>query len=86
MNEMKTKNVTATAKQRFQTVTPTKGSTNTANATVTAPTASKTAPNTWVNMPRAESTAKARFGTQMARVMRVAGWKTAETATEFTTT
>ena len=83
MNETKTKNVMATARQRFLTETPTKDTTRTASVKETVHTASKTAQSTKVNTPRARSTAKARFGTQTAHVMRVAGLKTVEMATVF---
>ena len=85
MNETKMKSAMDTAKQRSQTGTPTRGSTNTASDTVTALIASKRAPNTSASTSRARNMVRARFGTQTVRGTRVAGLKTAEMATEFTT-
>ena len=83
---MRMKNAMATAKQRCQTATRMKDSTNTERDTAMARIASKTAPNTSANTSKAKNTAKGCFGTQTARATRVALWKIAEMVTGFTTT
>lgn len=85
VNGTKTKSVMVTARQRFQTETPTRDSTSTVNGTETVRIASKTGPSTLANTQRARNTAKVRFGIQTAHATRVAGWKTAEMGTAFTT-